>query len=246
MCDKVSGTLETLPANRLGGGISHEAKDKDGDKQNDGVRIVSDKGTPQAASDNISRNDQRDQKASGINIHASHGTDNLGSSQHQASTHQHIGHESIVQKSGVCNPPMPRHHDLRKGMSARGVPLDLDRDQSEQQDLKGAHRPIPHGPTDTVAVCERTARQQRRRPRVTGHDARRDQTGFDAARRGVELLRLAGRVGRVAVLQVGDAEHEGGEEAADADDEAIAGARREHLDAGGGGHGGRGKGYGGM
>lgn len=45
-------------------------------------------------------------------------------------------------------------------------------------------------------------------------------------------------LGRGTVLQVGGAQHKGGEEAADADDEAVAvaGAGGEHLDAGGGRH----------
>lgn len=71
-------------------------------------------------------------------------------------------------------------------------------------------------------------------PRVARHDARRHQAGFD-------VLRDAGLnssawpvecLGRGTVLQVGDGRHGGGEEAADADDEAVAGAGGEHLDAG--------------
>jgi len=142
----------------------------------------------------------------------------------------------VIQERRVREPPVPGQHDLGKSMGARRGGLDLDGDEGDQQDLEGAHGGVPHGPADAVAVGEGAARQQRGRPRVARHDARRDQAGLDAARRGVELLRLAGRVGRVAVLQVGDAQHEGGEEAADADDEAVAGAGGEHLDAGGCGH----------
>ena len=137
--------------------VYHEAKDKDSNEENNSMGIIRNKCTPQTARNHISRNDQGYQEASSIHVHAAQRTDDLATSQHQASTHQHVGQDAVEQIGDVGDPSMSRHHYLGESMGTWRIALDLDCYQREEQDLESSHSTIPHRSTDAVAVCERTA-----------------------------------------------------------------------------------------
>ena len=93
-------------------------------------------------------------------------------------------------------------------------------------------RQANHCAANPIAIRKCRARQERRAPCPAAHYARRDEPRFHAPTRRGKLLSLSRRVAGVPILEVRDADHQQSEEGTNANDDAVADAWREDLDAG--------------
>lgn len=96
----------------------------------------------------------------------------------------------------------------RTGVSARGLELDMQCKDGEEDDLDGSAGGIPEGPRHTEAPRDVAALQQRCRPRPLRHDDRRREARLDGAACRVKLLRR--HVG--ATIRVVDPHNKGRDE----------------------------------
>jgi len=115
---------------------------------------------------------------------------------------------------------------LQPSVRIWGIQLELGRELCKEKDLNSCASTIPPRARNAIFVCHGTRLEERGCPCPGGHDPRCDKAWLNATRRAAEFLRTFRGIRRVPRLDCSQTYHEGTEEQANADDDAVSSTLR--------------------
>ena len=164
-----------------------------------------------------------DQHASGVQVHASESVHDGSTAEQQHGSDNDVGHDAEDEEDLVGGAAPTSADDFQQGMSVGGFALDLNSQDTEEDNLDGGTGGVPEGSGDAILPGDVGRLEHGGGPCPLGANNVGDQTGLDGTTGGVELF--GGLLGfSEAVLEPNQ---EGGEEREDLQCDDGSGGRRE-------------------
>lgn len=118
----------------------------------------------ESTSKSVDDDAERDQEAGGIQVHAGERVHHGGTAQQKHGGDDDVGHEAEEEERHVSSKSPSGSHYLADCMRCWCLPLDLDRQNAEQQHLDCRTASIPEGTTHPILPCDIGALQYRSSP----------------------------------------------------------------------------------
>ena len=135
-------------------GIDGEREDNDSDEDVERVGAMGNEGTLEATKSAVHDDTDGDEDASSIGVHASESVHDGSTTKQKHSSHNDVGQNCEHKEDLVGSVTPASADDLKEGMSIGSFALNLNSEDTEENNLDGGTGSIPEGAGDTILPCD--------------------------------------------------------------------------------------------